>query len=246
MGEGQPALAKRMSQPDQHEAGRTGREVRSGRQPRNNSESGHPGTGRRRSKAKSKDAILQAAFAQLEAVGVRGMTVEGVASNAGVAKTTIYRWWRSKGVLALDAYEHGMGMLEPTHPADTGSFVGDLKELVRPVVEERGRVSQRLVAQIIAEAQYDSELAGEIHSKVIAPYRRLQQSIFERASARREIPPSLDTEMLLDALYGAYFHRLLFHHGDLDAAFFDSLVELLVDGATARTKATRNAPTGRR
>src|SRR5258708_17818349 len=89
MGEGQRALAKRMSQPDQHEVGRTGGEVRSGRQPRNNSESGHPGTGRRRSKAKSKDAILQAAFAQLEAVGVPGKAGEGgAARRCGAQKTT--------------------------------------------------------------------------------------------------------------------------------------------------------------
>src|SRR5258708_38204293 len=98
------------------------------------------------------------------------MTVEGVASNAGVAKTTIYRWWRSKGVLALDAYEHGVGRLEPSHPVDTGPFLGDLKELVRPVVEERGTASQRGVAPSISGAQYASARAGEIYSKVVAPY----------------------------------------------------------------------------
>src|SRR5258708_5351869 len=176
------------------------------------------------------------------------MTVEGVASNAGGARTAIFRGGRCEGALCLDAYEAGMGMLEPSTPVDTGTFLGDLKALVRPVVEERGTASQRVVAQIIAEAQYDSELAGEIYSKVIAPYRKLQESIFDRAAARREIPPSLDTQMLLDALYGAYFHRLLFHHGDLDAVFFDSLVELLVDGATARTRttSTRKPVSGRR
>lgn len=213
--------------------------VRPDRQPRHNNESGHRSAGRRRPKAKSKDAILDAAFAQMQASGVRRMTVEGVASNAGVAKTTIYRWWRSKGVLVLDAYEHGMRMLEPTELADTGAFLGDLKEMVRPVADERGTVSQSLVTQIIAEAQYDSVLASEIYSKVIAPYRRLQQPVFERAAARRDIPKSLDTNMLLDALYGAYFHRVLFHHGEVDAAFFDALVELLVYGAAPRTKGAK-------
>src|SRR5258708_39926386 len=115
MGEGQRALAKRMSQPDQHEGGGTGREVRSGRQPRNNSESGHPGTGRRRSKAKSKDAILQAAFAQLEAVGGRGMTVEGVGADGGGGKTANYRGWRLKGGPALGEYEEGRGGVAPAH-----------------------------------------------------------------------------------------------------------------------------------
>ncbi|HXA43576.1 MAG TPA: TetR-like C-terminal domain-containing protein [Candidatus Solibacter sp.] len=132
-----------------------------------------------------------------------------------------------------------MRMLEPTELADTGAFLGDLKEMVRPVADERGTVSQSLVTQIIAEAQYDSVLASEIYSKVIAPYRRLQQPVFERAAARRDIPKSLDTNMLLDALYGAYFHRVLFHHGEVDAAFFDALVELLVYGAAPRTKGAK-------
>ena len=31
------------------------------------------------------------------------MSIEAVADKAGVSKATIYRWWESKGELALDA-----------------------------------------------------------------------------------------------------------------------------------------------
>jgi Bacterial regulatory proteins, tetR family len=34
--------------------------------------------------------------------GVAGMSIEEVASRAGVGKATIYRRWSSKGALALD------------------------------------------------------------------------------------------------------------------------------------------------
>ena len=59
--------------------------------------------GRRRSET-SRQAILQAAFALMEEVGFDRMSIEGVAARAGVGKTTIYRWWGSRGVLAVEAF----------------------------------------------------------------------------------------------------------------------------------------------
>ena len=46
-------------------------------------------------------AILAATRDLLAEGGVRELTVEGVAARSGVAKTTIYRRWRSRDDLAL-------------------------------------------------------------------------------------------------------------------------------------------------
>jgi AcrR family transcriptional regulator len=54
-------------------------------------------------RARSEQAILEATRALLAEVGVRGLTIEGVAARSGVAKTTIYRRWRDKDELALAA-----------------------------------------------------------------------------------------------------------------------------------------------
>src|ERR1700712_204220 len=59
--------------------------------------SGTPSTRSSRSEA----AILTATRELLSKGGVRELTIEGVAARAGVAKTTIYRRWRSKDELAL-------------------------------------------------------------------------------------------------------------------------------------------------
>jgi AcrR family transcriptional regulator len=198
---------------------------------------------RSRQAAKSRDEILDAAFTLMLEVGIRKMTIEAVASTAGVGKTTIYRWWRSKGLLALDAFDHGFRVLEATTPPDTGSLRGDLNALTRQVIESVGTASERLGPQIIAEAQHDPELAAEIYSRLVAPYRALQHSIFDAAARRAEISSSLDSTLLLDALYGAYFHRLLLHHGAIDTAFFDALIELLVSGAHALHIAKTSGPT---
>jgi AcrR family transcriptional regulator len=189
---------------------------------------------RRRDTARSKDAILTVTAALMNEVGIRRMTIEAVAAAAGVGKTTIYRWWRSKGTLALDAFEHEFGILHPSLNPDTGSLRTDLVELLRPMVESiQVTGTDRLWPQIVAEAQSDPELAHEIYSKLISPYRALHRPVFEAAAARGEISASFDPTLLLDALYGAYYHRLLLHHGSLEPAFFDELIRMLVLGARA-------------
>jgi AcrR family transcriptional regulator len=52
----------------------------------------------------ARQAILTAAFALLEEEGFERLSIEGVAARAGVGKTTIYRWWPTKGVMAVEAF----------------------------------------------------------------------------------------------------------------------------------------------
>src|ERR1700749_2182972 len=47
-------------------------------------------------------AVLHAADDLLAERGFAGVTIEGIAARAGVAKQTIYRWWPSKVDVLLD------------------------------------------------------------------------------------------------------------------------------------------------
>src|SRR5277367_3293976 len=79
----------------------------------------------------ARTAILEAANAILEEKGIAGFTIEAVAMRASVAKTTIYRWWPSKGSLAV------AGFLAATAPKitypDSGSVLTDLVGQLRRV-----------------------------------------------------------------------------------------------------------------
>jgi AcrR family transcriptional regulator len=55
----------------------------------------------RRPSSGTDDAILAATRELVAQGGVHGLTIEGVAARSGVAKTTIYRRYRSKDELAL-------------------------------------------------------------------------------------------------------------------------------------------------
>lgn len=71
---------------------------------------------------RSKKAILDVTRELLAEEGdVGALTVEAVATRSGVAKTTIYRRWRDKWELALDAVMIDMlpGFAEPVDVGDT-------------------------------------------------------------------------------------------------------------------------------
>ena len=75
-----------------------------------------PSAGRPRSE-EAHQAILDATLELLAEVGFSALTVEGVASRAGVGKATIYRRWASKLPLVVEAF----GELPALEDADTGS-----------------------------------------------------------------------------------------------------------------------------
>ena len=73
-------------------------------------------------------AILQATLKLLTEQGYAGMSVERVASEAGVGKTTIYRRYASKEELATAAVGALRDDLGP--PPDTGSTRTDIVEMI--------------------------------------------------------------------------------------------------------------------
>ncbi len=68
----------------------------------------------------------------LEEVGYRTLTIEGVAIRSGVAKTTIYRRWRSKAEMVFDLMLHSSDELRAMH--DRGSLAGDIEALAARIV----------------------------------------------------------------------------------------------------------------
>ena len=54
---------------------------------------------------RSRRAILDATVALIGELGYEQVSIEAIAKRAGVGKQTIYRWWPSKGAVALEALD---------------------------------------------------------------------------------------------------------------------------------------------
>jgi AcrR family transcriptional regulator len=187
-----------------------------------------PKRGRPRSE-KARGAILAAAADVLLARGVEGASMDAVAERAGVSKATIYRWWPSKEMLALDALLEWADASAPEQ--DTGALRDDLLALVRPWMREiRTGPFGRVIAALISAAQSDAAFADAYRTHFIQPRRETMRAAFVRARKRGEVAPELDIELAVDLIYGAVYHRLLHGHAPLSDGFAAGVIDAVLDG----------------
>src|SRR3954454_6633696 len=111
----------------------------------------------------SRSAILGATVELLDETTVQKLSIEAIAKRAGVGETTIYQWWTSKVDVVIDAFmEHHL--VRTPIPDDVPvreALRGHLRSLIR---QYRGP-SGRLVAQIIAESQYDASTLADFRGR---------------------------------------------------------------------------------
>jgi AcrR family transcriptional regulator len=187
-----------------------------------------PKRGRPRSE-KARHAILEAAANLLLLRGLGAVSMDAVAETAGVSKATIYRWWPSKEMLALDALLDWAGTSAPAR--DTGALRGDLLALVRPWVREiRRQPYGRVIAALVTEAQSDPPFAEAYRARFVEPRREAMRAAFARAAERGEVPADLDVEVAVDLIYGPLYHRLLHGHAPLSPRFGEAVVDMALAG----------------
>ena len=159
--------------------------------------------------------------------------MDAVAERAGVSKATIYRWWRSKETLTLDALFDEWATAPPMR--DTGTLRGDLLALLRPWVRVvTQRPYGRVLARLIAEAHTDPQFAKDYQARFIQPRRAAGRAVLGRAIERGELASGVDVEVALDLLYGPLYHRLLHAHAPFNARFARQVVDTVLSGILAR------------
>ena len=186
---------------------------------------GSPAAGRPRSE-EAHQAILDATLDLLAEVGFSALTVEGVASRAGVGKATIYRRWPSKLPLVVEAF----GGLPALEDVDTGSVEGDLKTMLRNYLELFHRTPLATVLPSLAgERAHNDELSTHF-DPVMKGRRQPLVRALQRGVARGELPRSLDLELAADLVVGPIAVRLFFTGRPLQPDLVDPMVDLALTG----------------
>ncbi len=198
------------------------------------------GPGRPRSE-RAHQAILQATIELLLEQGFAEMSVEGVASRAGVGKATIYRRWPSKADLVAEAV--GRLSHKVLDPVDTGSVRGDLIALGEQAfhTREAGEVTQIMIKLMSERARYP-ELQAAFMRRVAEPRRRVVADAIERGIARGELRSDVDVGLLVDLLVGVTVYRsmLTARHGPMiDREALERVIDMVFDGVAAPKRPRR-------
>jgi AcrR family transcriptional regulator len=182
----------------------------------------HHGNRHGRSEA-ARQAVLAAADDLLVERGFAGVTMEGIAQRAGVAKQTIYRWWPSKVDVLLETFIEDMA--EHLFPPDHGTVGDDLRAHLHRLAiflteSDPGAVFRALAGQ----AQHDPALATRLREDYLSQQRERDRVPLDRAVERGELPEDLDVDLALDELVGPVYYRVLVTGEPVPREFTDHLV----------------------
>ncbi len=195
--------------------------------------------GRPRSE-ESRQSILRSTLKLLQQDGgFPELSIEAIAADANVGKTTVYRWWPTKGALVADAFSASADN-ELRFP-NTGSVQNDIRLQMRGLIRifrsQRGKV----VAALLAGGQSDPELLEAYRDRFLWPRRRQAYQTLQRGVDRGELPAGCDFDLILDSLYGPILMRFLIRHAKLEESFADEICELVLQAAKTGTL-RRTAP----
>ncbi|MEH2294330.1 TetR/AcrR family transcriptional regulator [Nostoc sp.] len=153
-------------------------------------------------------AILQATLDLLAEVGYESMSIEAIASRAGVGKTTIYRRYTSKEELVADAIE---SLRDDLAIPDTGSFWGDMDILINNAAKKiDSPLGRQTLALIISTASSNPQFAEVYWTKYTKLRREAFSKILERAKSRGEIHKNADVDLIIDLVSGSLYYALIF------------------------------------
>lgn len=180
---------------------------------------------------KAQAAVRAATLAELLDRGYAELTVEGVAQRAGVHKTTVYRRWKDRASLVVDALAEHFATDIPT--PDTGAVETDLQALARALAESMtGPVGRAVQTAMFSDAGRLPEIA-EARRQIFADRFRRAEPVVTRAIERGELPAETDPVELLKTLVAPIYFRLLVSADPIGEGTADQAVRITLAAARA-------------
>jgi AcrR family transcriptional regulator len=157
--------------------------------------------------------------------GYRSVTIERIARELGMARTSLYRRWPSKRHLVAYTVISELG----ENPApDTGNLRQDLQAVVVTLLRGFSGPLGHALPGLVGEMAQDEELAETIRHEVLAPRRNSMRAAFDRAIKRGEVAKNLNVEFVLDMLTGPFYYRALLRHAPITRQITSQVVDYVL------------------
>lgn len=178
-----------------------------------------PTRGRPRSEESTKK-ILAATRRILSDGNLRDLAIEQVAREAGVAKTTIYRWWPNKSILVLEAFSEDIEQVKDFETFHSASE--EIEQQVHRLVTRFAGVPGHIVKQILASGQADPEVLRVYRERFLDQRRQQAAAVLKRGIDQGEFRGDIDLDQAIDLIWGPVYFRLLLEHQPLDQQFAET------------------------
>lgn len=176
--------------------------------------------------------VLEAARSLIAEGGVAAVTIEELAARAGVSRPTIYRSWPNAKAVAMAALMDASPIAPKAGASETVSR--DLKRVIAALADAFSTPAGRSAAELIAAADYSTELAKAFRHHLLLQTRERVVGILQGGIKRGELQGGIDVEAAADLIMAPVFFRLMVGHRRLSANFASAIVEMALDGLSAR------------
>ena len=150
-------------------------------------------------------AIIDATLKLLNERGFARMSMEAVATAAGVGKPAIYRRYRDKAELVTAVMVAQVPVLDPP---DLGDTKAELYGAAVHGFPADGAGYVGLIGGLIAEHERHPELIEAFRRHVLLPRRVTGRMLIERGQARGDLRSDIDPEAALDLFAGPFLARV--------------------------------------
>jgi len=156
-------------------------------------------------------------------VGYAGLSIESVAVDAGVAKTTIYRRFPTKRDLVVAALQEATPFPAPALEQPAREALEAFVRGAIAVLIESGAF--RVLGSLLVEDQRHPGLLDVFRQRILDPRRGMVEAMLRRGVERGELRSDVDPLIVTEMIAGAVFahHVILGLKGD--EAWIRSLVD---------------------
>ena len=141
-------------------------------------------------------------------------------------------------MVALDAYL--ADMTEQVASPDTGSAEKDFTLQLKSVTAFYTSPMGRLFGQFLAEGQSDPAFLALFRERFLYARRDAARVMWQRGVERGEIRDDIDSETVLDLIYGPLVFRLLAGHGPMNEHEAEKVVTAVFGGLRRRGPAKKS------
>jgi AcrR family transcriptional regulator len=184
-------------------------------------------SGRGRPRLAETERLIQGTALQLlRTQGPAAVNIETVAARSGVARTTIYRRYRSRGELMAAVLDE---LVEVGVPAPTLPVPEKLHWLLQSILEvfENG-IGRGGTAAVLTDS--DPAFTNALRDRMADRLSVLEQAMAADVAAGR-LAPRVEPDTLVGLLFGAYLSEVL-RYGEPRPGWSDRTVALLTPAVT--------------
>lgn len=170
-----------------------------------------------------RDAILQALDDALMQQSYSQVTIEEIASRAGVGKSTIYRWWKDKSELVLELFK---ARTEMVFEFDYSRSLSD--NLIQQLIKLAAALNNHVGRAVLVAMAENRNNSAVFFRQYLRPRREQTLALIRHAIRQQEIDAQYDFELMLDSLYAPIHYHIVFFNMEPNRDYIEALVKQIL------------------